>query len=327
MSNELQEVLDTISRDKETNLLPENLKTGVTCLGVTGTHECPNFDMYNYFPAIQIDQLNAVNEYSNFSRSTFIYVPKGNYDINNKHYFCNSNLKILLISDEPFVVKYENMGIYVYPSITSQPYTSIKFNSTELEIQELTAEDTDTYIWFTQDVGEFPKTYYFATTSQITYNDVVICAAVARSSNIETTYIGIAPDGTEFMGTLQPGLDTSDADATAEDIRFGKYAYVDGQKIMGIVGSATGIHDLVVSEDNLELSDTGQSEEDQDLYLVAKGKSNPSVPLIVEKNSDIKLSIKKDILASKIGLVPEKIVSGSTILGVEGTAERWNRYI
>lgn len=162
---------------------------------------------------------------------------------------------------------------------------------------------------------------------RLQYNDVVICAAVARSSNIETTYIGIAPDGTEFMGTLQPGLDTSDADATAEDIRFGKYAYVDGQKIMGIVGSATGIHDLVVSEDNLELSDTGQSEEDQDLYLVAKGKSNPSVPLIVEKNSDIGLSIKKDILASKIGLVPEKIVSGSTILGIEGTAERWNRYI
>lgn len=37
MSNELQQTLSNILNDKNTNLLPENLKQGVTCLGVEGT--------------------------------------------------------------------------------------------------------------------------------------------------------------------------------------------------------------------------------------------------------------------------------------------------
>ena len=39
MANELQTKLDAILLDKNTNLLPENLKAGVNCLGVTGTYE------------------------------------------------------------------------------------------------------------------------------------------------------------------------------------------------------------------------------------------------------------------------------------------------
>lgn len=37
MANELQTKLDAILLDKNTNLLPENLKAGITCLGVNGT--------------------------------------------------------------------------------------------------------------------------------------------------------------------------------------------------------------------------------------------------------------------------------------------------
>lgn len=37
MNNELQQNLDAILLDKNTNLKPENLKSGVTCLGITGT--------------------------------------------------------------------------------------------------------------------------------------------------------------------------------------------------------------------------------------------------------------------------------------------------
>lgn len=41
MTNQLQVNLDAILDDKNTNLLPENLKAGVTCLGVTGALETP----------------------------------------------------------------------------------------------------------------------------------------------------------------------------------------------------------------------------------------------------------------------------------------------
>lgn len=36
MENELQQTLDNILNDKNTNLLSENLKAGVTCLGIEG---------------------------------------------------------------------------------------------------------------------------------------------------------------------------------------------------------------------------------------------------------------------------------------------------
>ena len=39
MANDLQTKLDAILLDKNTNLLPENLKKDVTCLGITGTYE------------------------------------------------------------------------------------------------------------------------------------------------------------------------------------------------------------------------------------------------------------------------------------------------
>ena len=39
MADKLVSELQAILADKNTNLLPENLKAGVTCLGVTGTYE------------------------------------------------------------------------------------------------------------------------------------------------------------------------------------------------------------------------------------------------------------------------------------------------
>lgn len=39
MKNELQTTLNSILNDKNVNLKPENLKAGITCLGVNGTYE------------------------------------------------------------------------------------------------------------------------------------------------------------------------------------------------------------------------------------------------------------------------------------------------
>lgn len=51
MANELQETLNNILNDKNTNLLPENLKQGVTCLGVEGTLVSGDFGSITAVPA------------------------------------------------------------------------------------------------------------------------------------------------------------------------------------------------------------------------------------------------------------------------------------
>ena len=48
MANELQTKLDAILLDKNTNLLPENLKKNVTVLGITGTLESGSSNIHNY---------------------------------------------------------------------------------------------------------------------------------------------------------------------------------------------------------------------------------------------------------------------------------------
>lgn len=54
MANELQNILDEIQLDKNTNLLPENLKQNVTCLGVNGTLKTP-------IPIFEITDITEVN--------------------------------------------------------------------------------------------------------------------------------------------------------------------------------------------------------------------------------------------------------------------------
>ena len=51
MSNQLQENLDAILLDKNTNLKPENLKAGITCLGIEGTLVSGDFGSITAVPA------------------------------------------------------------------------------------------------------------------------------------------------------------------------------------------------------------------------------------------------------------------------------------
>lgn len=109
-------------------------------------------------------------------------------------------------------------------------------------------------------------------------------------------------------GTLEPGLDTSDATATANDIIAPKTAYVNGQKITGTIPTAT----TITEDGSVQLTSDGQF------------KASATVPNDIYLHSDITprmiwLNLTKTQVADAIGLTADKIKAGETILGITGT--------
>ena len=73
-NNELQTNLDAILADKNTNLLSENLKSGVTLLGVNGTYTGQDIDVYTQaIHTLYTDTSNMVFEKHSFADMGLIF--------------------------------------------------------------------------------------------------------------------------------------------------------------------------------------------------------------------------------------------------------------
>ena len=107
--------------------------------------------------------------------------------------------------------------------------------------------------------------------------------------------------------TLEEG--TSDANAIADDIARDKVAYVNGEKVIGSVftineGTATGETEAVQELDN---------------YIKVDSVNMPYSTLL-RKDVQYSLEISKPTLSDAIGLTSDRILTGNTVLGLEGTA-------
>lgn len=117
----------------------------------------------------------------------------------------------------------------------------------------------------------------------------------------------------DVTGTLETGIDTSDADATADDILSEKTAYVNGEKIIGTIP---------ISEDNstYNLEDIEDiSGIDTSYYSVIQFLTTEKYRLYVKPDTKFYINVDKSILAQAIGLTADKIKAGETILGITGT--------
>lgn len=152
-----------------------------------------------------------------------------------------------------------------------------------------------------------------------TINDKMEYLAETKSlikNSLKAKNVNIEDDDTfrsyaEKIENIETGIDTSDATATANDIVINKTAYVNGQKIEGVIPIA----EYVTAD-----PDTVQATEYSDLDLIImEGKYGNEENRIIVKETNISVALESSMLANVLGITPDKVANGKYILGVKGT--------
>ena len=160
--------------------------------------------------------------------------------------------------------------------------------------------------YFMQINGDFKGLYEYKIDTG--YELVSAQLSLSNSNELLLGRIAYGKNGITF-GTLKT-LDTSDANATADDIVTSKTAYVNGQKITGSLPLFPNTRTFTV--DNAGVTD---NIEDSTLELTTIN----ALKQTLDSNLNMKFSATYSDIATAIGLTADKIKAGETILGITGT--------
>lgn len=131
----------------------------------------------------------------------------------------------------------------------------------------------------------------------------IATAIELNSEQIKADEIVLGVSGKESV------VDTSNADATTDNIEENKTAYVDGQKITGSLTHITTV-DSEPQSYNVKENPTIVKISAQQ-FITDKS--------IIDNSFQVNLSIPKEAFTVGFGISPGKIAVGNTILGIQGT--------
>lgn len=112
----------------------------------------------------------------------------------------------------------------------------------------------------------------------------------------------------EKILALSVGTDTTDANATRDDVVYPYTAYVNGVKLTGTIPEV-GENNVF----NIDANEVHEYENSVDVNGVFE------YDRLFRVGSNVNLVVNKTLLATAIGLKPEKIKIGESILGIIGT--------
>ena len=141
------------------------------------------------------------------------------------------------------------------------------------------------------------------------------CERIQEEKNLyikpENLKSGITAFG--VTGQLEEGIDTKDATATLSDIAVGKTAYVNGEKITGNVQEISADDGVMAELSYREAACLPQ----QSIVAIENYLEEDT---LIRANTATMSYVPFTEMSEAIGLTSDKIVSGNTILGIEGTA-------
>lgn len=141
--------------------------------------------------------------------------------------------------------------------------------------------------------------------NEITVNEVTS----AIDKNIKSEYI---KNGITILGVdgKFEGIDTSDATASANDIRNNKSAYINGEKIIGNLDETAKISLNASKIEQISGGNFGPT------GIVEYSEKD----IIIKKGTQISMSMPSSVLADVINVTSENLLVGNEVLGVQGTA-------
>lgn len=254
--NNLKTNVDAINEDKTNNLKSENIRSGVTILGISGTLE----------EGIDTSDANATAEDIAINKTAYVNGEKveGSIQVIENGY--SKEIQLSETNNIPASNKFELTG--------TNKSSLILRNGAKVRIP-------------------------------ISYNSVATAMKIT-SDKIKSGESIFGVEGNQSV------VDTSDANATSDDIVQGKTAYVNGQKVTGSLPKRSFAMD-VTDPDSIHI-------EENSIAIIGKDTITDEPYIYEPIDNNASVVVYDSVLAQALNLTQDKIVEGNTIAGVQGTA-------